>query len=195
MINVLLLALALSGQATATDTLGTTQATELSRSPIPDSNCGMAISGAGGTATRFVMPASGLTWTAPLPAQVMITNSSTAAVTYCFSQDSTPVGISRHWYFTADDVGYYGAGQGPCFTLGVGSWIVMMTKGEFDSGTTATPRPGKKPWRCTNPLYNCANTPDCISGTCAAANGASLTTHLFAVHGNSGGESTVCVAR
>lgn len=171
-----------------------TLSSELSRSMSPDPNCGVAIS-TSNAVTGFIYVPGGSTWAAQLDTQVVITNSSTTTATYCFSMDRTPVGITRHGYFSADDRGYYAAGFGNCVKLTPGVWPWYIPRRRFIA-STAAPTPGSKPYRCSaTSLYNCSVTADCVSGTCSAANGYSQGVHLFVIHGVSGGESGVCVAR
>lgn len=171
---------------------------QLSRTMVPAgypaAGC-MTAASTGITAVGFNSGTDALPTPVAFKTQLLVTNNSTAAVAFCWSQDPSPT-ISRVGNFSADGDSYYGAGPGNCFILAPGSWPMSSIKESFVRGNTAATRtPGARAMTCSNSSRPCAAAAECDGGGACTVYGTTHT-YLFAVHrAGADNDSHACVAR
>ena len=120
-----------------------------------------------------------------LPAQVLLTSTSTTVTVACWSQDPTPT-FTRHGFFSAR--AGYAAGHGSCCVVPGGQIPTYCAAfpSTFTGPMNQSRAAGSMPFRCSvAPALPCNTTADCPSGTCATSGPPSDCTYLFLVSDSS----------
>lgn len=137
------------------------------------------------------------------PAQILVTNSSTAAVTICASQDLTPIIHAGGWFLADSTNGgtwpQYSAGQGACMTFSPGTHFFGLADSSFSAAPNAIAVGGRR-GVCGSPSTGapCSVTAECIwlgGGTCTLTGVLPRTTYLFAVNEAGAGTTFACEVR